>query len=154
MGDLVSAGLPPLVDTAIDDEKQREDAPKTSVKGGEIGTYEEVKDLGMVRRSKRKRKATPKILAQIEDAKDDAKETSKSEDVQPQKSEDVQLPKPSITSSRRKKKSPWKQRHKTEDVSVGTHIRLYWSPTKTWSNGIVTLDWKDGYYTIEFEDDS
>jgi len=85
-----------------------------------------------VRRSTRSRKRTPKIKHQ------NAKIESKKRPVP------------------KKRKAATTKGNNTSniaDVSEGTYIKLFWEPTKSWSQGIVVKDWGDGYFTIEFEDD-
>merc|ERR1719464_2265828 len=88
------------------------------------------------RRSRRHKKKTPKARKQ---------EAAKKSKSRPQAS----------TSKKKRSKGRSSKTRKADitEVSEGTGIRLFWEPTQTWSNGIVTQDWKDGYFTIEFEDD-
>lgn len=144
--DVVDPLLPPLVDSK-DNMLDEEDLDPAVVEKEEREAIQEARKLVAdekessepTRRSKRQKKKTPKMRIQ------EAAVKSKS--------------KPHATTSKKPKKkrasgkSTKGRKADITEVSEGSSIRLFWEPTQSWSNGIVTQDWKDGYFTIEFEDD-
>ena len=41
-----------------------------------------------------------------------------------------------------------------EKVCVGTKIRMFWPPEKSWSNGVVSYVYGTGMFNVDFEDDT
>lgn len=155
----VDPNLPPLVDskdTAMGDaEEEDEDAVDPAVAAREereairdarrtigLDTDEKEEEYSEpVRRSRRQKKKTPKMRMQEAAVKSKSKPHS------------AATSKSKARRGSAKSKNTKTRKAEVHEVSEGTAIRLFWEPTGTWSNGIVTQDWKDGYFTIEFEDD-
>jgi len=140
MGDAEEDEDEDAVDPAVAAREERE-AIKEARRTIGLDTDEKEEEYSEpVRRSRRQKKKTPKMRMQEAAVKSKSKPhaaTSKSK----------------ARRGSTKSKNTKTRKAEVHEVSEGTAIRLFWEPTGTWSNGIVTQDWKDGYFTIEFEDD-